>query len=88
MLTPAADQFSTSTMDSTTYQLSVTKPLKLLAQGFKSEFATFAYADSRMTDLLQELASEFVDVNIPIIDEDNQVELALMLMETLDLIAR
>lgn len=75
-------------MNDTAYQLSVTKPLKLLANGFKSEFATFAYSDSRMTELLQELASEFVDANIPIVDEDNQIELALMLMETLDLIAR
>jgi hypothetical protein len=76
------------TTDSNVYELTVTKPLRLLANGFKSEFATFAYADPRMSELLMELASEFVDANIPIIEEDNQVELSLMLMETLDLIAR
>jgi hypothetical protein len=69
-------------------ELTVTKSLKLLRDGFKSEFATFAYADERMTDLLQELSSEFVESNIPVVDDHNQMELALMLMETLDLIAR
>ena len=79
--------FNTPTMD-TTKQLTVTKSLKLLRDGFKDEFATFVYADSRMTNLLQELASEFVDANIPLVDEDNQIELAMMLMETLNVTAR
>jgi hypothetical protein len=69
-------------------ELTVTKSLKLLRDGFKSEFATFAYCHHRMTELLQELASEFVDANIPVVDEDNQVELALMLIESLDIIAQ
>jgi hypothetical protein len=71
-----------------TQDLTVTKSLKLLRDGFKSEFATFAYENERMTLLLHELAQEFVDANIPVVDEDNQVELALMLIESLDLIAR
>ena len=69
-------------------EMTVTKSLKLLCNGFKSEFATFAFADERMTDLLQQLSSEFVESNVPVVDEDNQLELALMLMETLDIIAR
>ena len=40
-----------------------------------------------MTDLLHELVSEFVDANIPVVDEDNQVELSMMLMETIDIVA-
>jgi len=68
--------------------LTVTRSLRLLRDGFKSDFATFAYADERMTALLHDLASEFVDNNIPVIDEDNQVELSMMLLETVDLIAR
>ena len=79
--------FNTPAMD-TIKQLTVTKSLKLLRDGFKDEFATFVYADSRMTDLLQELASEFIDANIPLVDEDNQIELAMMLMETLNVTAR
>ena len=80
--------FNTPTMDNTVQELTVTKSLRLLTNGFKSEFATFAYADGRMTELLHELASEFVDANIPVVDEDNQVELAMMLLESLDVIAR
>lgn len=79
--------FNTPAMD-TTKQLTVTKSLKLLRDGFKDEFADFVYADPRMTDLLQELSSEFVDANIPLVDEDNQIELAMMLMETLNITAR
>ena len=68
--------------------LSVTKSLKLLRDGFKNEFATFVYANERMTELLHELASEFVDSNIPVVDDQNQVELAFMLLESLDIVAR
>jgi hypothetical protein len=77
-----------NTMNDTINELTVTKSLRLLRDGFKSDFATFAYADERMTVLLQELASEFVETNIPVVDEDNQTELKFMLMETLDIIAR
>ena len=69
-------------------ELTVTKSLKLLRDGFKNEFATFAYANERMTELLHELASEFVDSNIPVVDDQNQVELAFMLLESLDIVAR
>jgi len=72
----------------TVQELTVTKSLRLLCNGFKSEFATFAYSDERMTELLQELASEFVDANIPVVDDHNQMELAMMLLESLDVIAR
>ena len=68
--------------------LTVTRSLRLLRDGFKSDFATFAYADERMTVLLQQLAAEFIDANIPIVDEDVEIDLAMMLMETVDIIAR
>ena len=69
-------------------ELTVTKSLKLLRDGFKNELATFAYADLRMTELLHELSREFVDSNIPVVDEENQMELSMMLLETLDIVAR
>ena len=69
-------------------EITETKSLRLLRDGFKYEFATFAYADERMTDLLHELAIEFVDANVPITKEDYDTELAMMLMETLDIVAR
>ena len=69
-------------------ELTITKSLRLLRDGFKSEFATSVFSDERMTELLHELASEFVDANIPVVDEDNRMELAMMLLESLDVIAR
>ena len=80
--------FNTPAMDTTVQQLTVTKSLKLLRDGFKHDFATFAFADERMAELLHELVSEFVDANIPVVDEDNKIELGMMLMESLDIIAR
>ena len=75
-------------MENTIKEISVTKSLKLLCNGFKSEFATFAFDDERMTELLMELASEFVEANIPVVDEYNRTELAMMMMESLNVIAR
>ena len=75
-------------MTETINDQSITKSLKLLSNGFKNEFATSAYADQRMTKLLMELSSEFVNENIPVVDENNRIELAMMLMESLDIIAR
>ena len=75
-------------MENTINELFVTKSLQLLRDGFKNELATYAYADERMTELLMELVSEFVEANIPVVDEYNRTELAMMMMETLDIIAR
>jgi len=77
-----------NTMNDTINELTVTKSLKLLRDGFKNELATSIFADERMTDLLQQLASEFVETNIPLIDENHQVELAMMLLETLEIVAQ
>ena len=68
--------------------LTVTKSLRLLCNGFKSEFATSVFSDERTTELLAQLASEFVQSNIPVIDDENQMELSMMLLESLDIIAR
>jgi hypothetical protein len=64
-----------------------TKSLKVLRDGFKRDFANYVYCDERFTDLLQELSTDFVQSNIPVIDDDNQMELALMMMETINITA-
>ena len=69
-------------------ELFVTKSLQLLRDGFKNELATYVYADERTTQLFAELISEFVEANIPVVDDENQMELSMMLLETLDIIAR
>ena len=75
-------------MNDTIKELTVTKSLRLLCNGFKNELASYVYADQRMTELLHELVSEFVEANIPVVDEDNKYELALLLLETLDVVSR
>jgi len=77
-----------NTMNDTINELTVTKSLKLLCDGFKNELATALFADERTTELFAQLISEFVDTNIPVVDEDNRMELAMMLLETLDIVAR
>ena len=69
-------------------EMTVTKSLKLLRDGFKNELATAIIADERTTELFAQLISEFVETNIPVVDEENQMELSMMLLETLDIVAR
>jgi hypothetical protein len=69
--------------------LTVTRSLRLLRDGFKSDFATAVFSDERTVELISQLASEFVQANIPVIgDDENQIELAMMLLESLDIVAR
>ena len=69
-------------------EMTVTKSLKLLRDGFKNELATALFSDERTTELFAQLISEFVEANIPVVDDENQMELSMMLLETLDIIAR
>jgi len=61
------------------------KALQLLTQGFKNDLAQSIYEDEKFTELMMELSIKFVEDNVPIVEESIQYELALMLMETLNL---
>ena len=61
------------------------KALQLLTQGFKNDLAQSIYEDEKFTELMMELSIKFVEDNVPIVEEDIQHELALMLMETLNI---
>ena len=61
------------------------KALQLLTQGFKNDLAESIYENEKFTELMMELSIKFVEDNVPIVEEDIQYELALMLMETLKL---
>ena len=76
------------TYDEQIKEMTVTKSLKLLRDGFKNELATALFADERTTELFAQLISEFVESNIPVVDDENQMELSMMLLETLDIVAR
>ena len=63
----------------------ITKSLQLLRDGFMIELTEKIYSDERFTELLMKLTEEFVEENIPIVDEDLKIDLALMMMESLTL---
>ena len=75
-------------MTETTNEQSITKSLQLLRDGFKREFANYVYEDERTTTLLMELSMEFVDNNIPLTDDELQIELAQMFIEIISIEAR
>jgi len=54
--------------------------IRLLATGFSDEFAEFCAGHEMMHDLMMELASEFVETNIPIVDEETTTDVAVELM--------
>ena len=60
-----------------------TRALLLLSEGFKREFAVHVYESEQFTDLVHELVIDFIEANIPIVDEDDKCELGMMLMETI-----
>ena len=60
----------------------ITKSLQLLRDGFMVQFIDEIRSDERITELLHDLASDFVERNIPIVDEELKYDLALMMMET------
>ena len=64
---------------------STTKSLQLLRDGFMIELTEKIYSDERFTELMMDLTTEFVEKNIPIVDEDNKMDLALMMMESIAL---
>ena len=54
--------------------------IRLLANGFADEFAEFCAGDERMHEMMLELASEFVEQNIPIVDEETANDVAVELL--------
>lgn len=54
--------------------------IRLLAKGYESEFAEFCAGDERMHELMMDLAGEFVEKNIPIVDEDAASDTAYELL--------
>ena len=59
------------------------KSLQLLRDGFMTELTEKIYSDERFTEIIMDLTSEFVEENIPIVDEDLKMDLSLMMMESI-----
>ena len=54
--------------------------IRNLANGFSSQFAEVVASSEKFHDLLMELAEEFVEAEIPIVDSDSVTDLAAELM--------
>ena len=54
--------------------------IRLLAEGFASEFVEEVAGDERFHDLLMEMAEEFVSKNIPIVKSEDATDVAYELM--------
>ena len=54
--------------------------VRRLADGFSSEFAEFCAGDERMHEVMMDLASEFVDTNLPIVKDDDAHDVATELI--------
>ena len=64
-------------MSNTTYtQAAHAEAIRRLSAGYVSEFAEFAAGDERMHELMMELASEFVDAQLPIVREEDAIDVA------------
>lgn len=61
------------------------KSLILLKDGFKHEFAQKVFESEKFFELLQELSIDFVDDNIPVVDDDVRHDLAFLLCESIKL---
>ena len=54
--------------------------VRRLADGFSSEFAEWCASHEKMHEMMMDLASEFVEENIPVVSEDSQIDLAAELL--------
>ena len=60
------------------------KPLQLLRDGYKNEFAEYVFESEEHVDLLMKLSHDFVQEQLDVIqDDDDRLQLAMMLMDSL-----
>ena len=58
-----------------------TRALTLLANGFAGQFVEYCEGDPRLCEVMHELVTDFISENIPLVDDDNQLELAMMMLD-------
>ena len=57
-----------------------TKFIRNVANSFSSEFAEYCAGDERIHELMMELASEFVEQEAPVLDEETSTDVACELI--------
>ena len=55
------------------------KALTLLKDGLKTEFAHYVFEHREFDVLVKELAKDFADTNVPLLDNEAKLEMASML---------
>ena len=58
-----------------------TQALQLLANGFAEAFVEYCEGDQRLCEVMHELVTDFIDENIPVVDDDNKLNLAFLLLD-------
>ena len=58
-----------------------TRALQLLANGFAKQFVEYCEGDQRLCEVMHELVTDFIDENIPVVDDDNKLNLAFLLLD-------
>ena len=61
------------------------KALHLLRDGFKEQFAISVFDSEKFFDLVMDLSVDFVDENIPIVDDELRHDMALLLCASIKL---
>ncbi len=51
--------------------------IRRLADGYKEEFTEIVAADERFHDVLMDIVADFIDKEIPIVNEEDKWDLAL-----------
>ena len=51
--------------------------IRRLAEGYKEEFTEAVAADERFHDVLMDIVADFIDKEIPIVNEDDKWDLAM-----------
>ena len=61
------------------------KALQLLRDGYKQDFAEYIFESEDWVDLCMKLSVDFIDAKVSIDDEEDRLNLAMMLMDSLRL---
>lgn len=54
--------------------------IHLLAKGFAERLVDYVEGDTRLHDVMHELVQDFIDAELPIVRHDDQVEMAIALL--------
>ena len=57
--------------------------LKLLSEGFKDQLAEAILSNEDFIELAHEITSDFIEQNIPLVDEEHKLELGFMLLDSI-----